>query len=78
MSGSRIACCTYEGRTHRFKLRLGSREEPLWRYRAQESSTKTDTPSPDDSKYFWCPRILKRFPAPIANFVGPRVVRQIP
>ena len=70
--------CTPGGGTHRFKLQWGSREEPLWWYRAQRSGAKTGTPSPDDSKYSWGPRIWKRIPVPVANFVGPRVVRYIP
>jgi len=70
--------CTPGQGTHRFKLQWGSREEPLWWYQSAKSSDKVGTPSPDDSKYSWGPRIWKRIPVPIANAVGPKVVRYIP
>lgn len=70
--------CTPGSGTHRFKLQWGSREEPLWWYRAQEAGEKVSTPSPQDSKYSWGPRIWKHLPVPVANLIGPRVVRYIP
>lgn len=70
--------CTPGGGTHRFKLQWGSREEPLWWYQSQQSDKNAGTPSPDDSKYSWGPRIWKRLPIRIANLVGPKVVRYIP
>ncbi|MFC1640303.1 FemAB family XrtA/PEP-CTERM system-associated protein [Gemmatimonadota bacterium] len=70
--------CTPGGGTHRFKLQWGSREEPLWWYQVQKNEVTTGTPSPDDAKYAWGPRIWKRLPLPVANCVGPRVVRYIP
>ena len=62
--------------THRFKLQWGSREEPLWWY--QRSAGMAKTPSPDDARYSWGPRIWQRLPVPLATAIGPWVVRGIP
>lgn len=62
--------------THRFKLQWGGREEPLWWY--QRSTGLAKTPSPDDAAYAWGPRIWRKLPLPVANLIGPRVVRGIP
>jgi FemAB-related protein (PEP-CTERM system-associated) len=62
--------------THRFKLQWGSREEPLWWY--QRSVGLAKTPSPDDARYAWGPRIWQRLPVPVATALGPWVVRGIP
>ena len=68
--------CTPGGSTHRFKQQWGSRDQPLWWY--QQQSGTTSTPSPDDSRYSWGPRIWRRLPLPVANLLGPRIVRYIP
>lgn len=62
--------------THRFKMQWGGREEQLWWYQRQSGSTKT--PSPDDPRYAWGPRVWQRLPLPVANLLGPWVVRGIP
>jgi serine/alanine adding enzyme len=62
--------------THKFKLQWGSREEPLWWYQRQAGTSKT--PSPDDPRYAWGPRIWRRLPLRIATALGPRIVRGIP
>lgn len=62
--------------THRFKLQWGSREEPLWWYQRQAGLAKT--PSPDDARYAWGPRIWRRLPLSLATALGPRIVRGIP
>lgn len=62
--------------THRFKLQWGSREMPLWWYQHQRGLAKT--PSPDDPRYAWGPRIWRRLPVAIATALGPRIVRGIP
>lgn len=68
--------CTPDSGTHRFKLQWGSRDEPLyWYQRADGAAT---TPSPDDAKYAWGPRLWKRLPLPLANALGPHIVRAIP
>lgn len=61
---------------HKFKLQWGSREEPLWWY--QRSTGAAKTPSPDDPAYAWGPRIWRKLPLPVANLLGPLVVRGIP
>jgi len=62
--------------THRFKLQWGSREQPLHWY--QHGAGLAKTPSPDDARYAWGPRIWRRLPVPIASALGPWVVRGIP
>jgi FemAB-related protein (PEP-CTERM system-associated) len=62
--------------THRFKLQWGSREEPLWWY--QRAGQLAKTPSPDDARYAWAPRIWQRLPLPLATALGPRIVRGLP
>lgn len=62
--------------THRFKMQWGSREEPLWWYQRQAGLAKT--PSPDDARYAWGPRIWRRLPLPVATALGPWIVRGIP
>lgn len=62
--------------THRFKMQWGGREIPLWWYQYQAGSSKT--PSPDDARYAWGPRVWRRLPLPVATALGPWVVRGIP
>ena len=68
--------CTPDSGTHRFKRQWGSRDEPLWWY--AHGSPAATTPSPDAGAYAWGPRLWKRLPLPIANAIGPRIVRLIP
>lgn len=68
--------CSPDSGTHRFKLQWGSRDEPLWWY--GHGAPSASTPSPDDGAYAWGPRIWKRLPVPVANLLGPRIVRLIP
>lgn len=69
--------CTPGSGTHRFKQQWGSREEPLWWYQYRRGPDAS-TPSPDDVRYSWGPRIWKRLPLAVANLAGPRIVRYIP
>lgn len=62
--------------THRFKMQWGSREEALWWY--QHGAGLAKTPSPDDARFAWGPRIWRRLPLPVATAIGPWVVRGIP
>jgi FemAB-related protein (PEP-CTERM system-associated) len=68
--------CTPDGGTHRFKKQWGSRDEPLWWY--QHGAPAASTPSPDDGAYSWGPRIWKHLPLPLANLVGPHIVKSLP
>ena len=69
--------CTPGGGTHRFKMQWGGREQPLWWYRLAASESVT-TPSPDDARFRWGPRLWRTLPASIATKVGPSIVRNIP
>jgi len=69
--------CTPGSRTHRFKRQWGGVDVPLWWYQ-RVAGQRAATPSPDDRAFSWGPRLWKRLPLPIANLLGPRVVRLIP
>lgn len=68
--------CTPGGGTHRFKSQWGGRDEPLYWYQVSEG--RDATPSPDEGAFSWGPRIWRRLPLPIANRLGPPLVRYIP
>lgn len=70
--------CSEGSGTHKFKKQWGSRDEPLWWYQHAPSGGEAATPSPDDGAYSWGPRIWRHLPLPVANLVGPRIVRLIP
>ena len=69
--------CTPGGGTHRFKLQWGGRDQPLWWYQ-HGPKAGGGTPSPDSGFYSLAVRAWQRLPVPVANLVGPRVVRYIP
>ncbi len=69
--------CTPGSGTHRFKQQWGGRDVPLWWYQ-HTAGERSATPSPHDRSFSWGPRVWKRLPLPIANMLGPRVVRLIP
>lgn len=69
--------CTPGGGTHRFKKQWGSRDVPLFWYQAGATEAES-TPSPDDGRYAWGPRIWRHLPLPVATALGPRIVRYIP
>lgn len=69
--------CTPGGGTHRFKQQWGGRDLPLpWCQYA--SRGRAATPSPHDPAFSWAPRVWRRLPLPIANLLGPRLVRFLP
>jgi FemAB-related protein (PEP-CTERM system-associated) len=69
--------CTPGSGTHKFKSQWGAVDEQLhWYQHAREGSAST--PSPDDPKYRWGPRLWQKLPVPIATALGPRLVRFIP
>lgn len=70
--------CTPGGGTHRFKRQWGAADEPLWWYQRSATAHAAATPSPDSGALAWGPRIWKRLPLGLANWLGPRVVRGIP
>jgi serine/alanine adding enzyme len=69
--------CTPGGGTHRFKQQWGGRDVPLpWcQYAPRERAA---TPSPDDPAFSWGPRLWRWLPLPIANLLGPRLIRFLP
>lgn len=69
--------CTPDSGTHRFKRQWGGRDEPLWWYQAGRRGV-SGTPSPDAGAYAWGPAIWRRLPLPIANALGPLVIRYVP
>jgi FemAB-related protein (PEP-CTERM system-associated) len=69
--------CTPGAGTHRFKLQWGGREEQLWWYQWAGQGV-AHTPSPDDSRYAWGPRMWRRLPVKLATALGPWIVRGIP
>ncbi|MFQ5705596.1 MAG: FemAB family XrtA/PEP-CTERM system-associated protein [Gemmatimonadales bacterium] len=69
--------CTPDSGTHRFKRQWGSRDVPLFWYQHGMGSMSA-TPSPDDARYSWGPRLWKHLPLALANAVGPKIVRNIP
>jgi FemAB-related protein (PEP-CTERM system-associated) len=69
--------CTPGEGTHRFKVQWGGNDEPLFWYQAG-SGEGGGTPSPDDARYAWGPRLWSKLPLPVANALGPHIVRGIP
>jgi hypothetical protein len=62
---------------HEFKRQWGGRDVPLpWGQYAP--GARVATPSPDEGAFSWGPRLWKRLPLPIANLLGPRLIRFIP
>ncbi|HJQ10603.1 MAG TPA: FemAB family XrtA/PEP-CTERM system-associated protein [Gemmatimonadaceae bacterium] len=69
--------CTRGEGTHRFKMQWGGREQDLWWY-GVGSSPDVATPSPNDARFRWGPKIWRRLPASLTTKIGPSIVRYIP
>lgn len=69
--------CTPGSGTHRFKLQWGGRDLALPWF-ADSPGERAATPSPDDPAFSWGPRLWQRLPLPIANRLGPRIIRYLP
>jgi serine/alanine adding enzyme len=69
--------CTPGGGTHHFKQQWGGADVPLLWHQYASGGVKA-TPSPDDPALSWGPRLWRRLPLPIANRLGPRLVRFLP
>jgi len=69
--------CTPGGGTHHFKSQWGGADVLLPWGQFAPGGVKA-TPSPDDPAYSWGPRLWRRLPLPIANRLGPRLVRFLP
>ncbi|HEU5219814.1 MAG TPA: FemAB family XrtA/PEP-CTERM system-associated protein [Gemmatimonadales bacterium] len=70
--------CSPDSGTHRFKRQWGSRDVPLYWYQQSKDGGAAATPSPDQGAWSMGPRVWKRLPLPLANLLGPRIVRGIP
>jgi serine/alanine adding enzyme len=70
--------CTRNGGVYEFKRHWGSKERPLhWYYWLPSGNTVPEL-RPDNPRYELATRIWKRLPLPVANFLGPQIVRSIP
>jgi serine/alanine adding enzyme len=70
--------CTPGGGTHRFKLQWGGRDQQLWWYH-RSSDADSATPSPDEKGALSLgPKLWRQLPIPVANWLGPGIVRKIP
>lgn len=63
--------------THKFKLQWGGHDEMLHWYQVAKGG-RTATPNPDSGMISYAPRVWRRLPLPLANRLGPLVVRLIP
>lgn len=63
--------------THEYKQQWGGRDEQLhWHFAA--AGGEASTPSPDDGKFSWGPRLWRKLPVGVATKLGPLIVRNIP
>ncbi|MCX7664354.1 MAG: FemAB family PEP-CTERM system-associated protein [Gemmataceae bacterium] len=67
---------TKDGNTYKFKKQWGAEESPaIWQYHLKGTAADLRT---DNPKYGRMIQLWKRLPMPIANFLGPKIVRGIP
>jgi FemAB-related protein (PEP-CTERM system-associated) len=65
--------------THQFKLQWGAREVPLyWEYAVVTQGTPLPDTSAENPSFSRAIAIWKRLPLPVANLLGPWIVRDIP
>jgi FemAB-related protein (PEP-CTERM system-associated) len=69
--------CTPGRGTHHFKRQWGGADVTLPWCQYAPAGLKA-TPSPDDPAYSWGPRLWRWLPLPIANRLGPRLIRLLP
>jgi len=69
--------CSPGGGTHRFKRQWGGEDETLWWYQRTREARR-GTPSPEAGHYALATRLWRQMPLPLANRLGPRLVRFIP
>ena len=69
--------CTPGSATHRFKSQWGAVDEPLFWYQGRTTRI-AGTPSADSAKFRLATKLWKRLPLPLANVLGPQLVRYIP
>jgi len=64
--------------TYEFKRHWNCEEKPLHWYYWLAPGVPLPELRPDSPRYHWATRVWKRLPLPVANFLGPRIVRSIP
>lgn len=69
--------CTPGSGTHRFKSQWGGEDETLWWYHAGGGG-RDHTPSPDEGRYAWGPKVWRKLPEQVVAAVGPRLARYLP
>jgi serine/alanine adding enzyme len=69
--------CTPGSGTHRFKQQWGGQDQPLFWYQWSRSGTAS-TPSPDQGRFSWGPRLWRHLPLPVSRLLGPWIVKSIP
>jgi FemAB-related protein (PEP-CTERM system-associated) len=70
--------CSPDQGTFKFKSQWGAKPSPLhWEYHLLRRASLPDQ-SPANAKYKLAIAIWKRLPLPVANRLGPRVIRQFP
>jgi serine/alanine adding enzyme len=62
---------------HEFKRQWGGRDVPL-PWCQYDSGGRAALPSPHDSAFSWGPRVWRWLPLPVANLLGPRLIRFLP
>lgn len=64
--------------THRFKRQWGATEQPLyWHYWLAEGRSMPGL-TPDNPRYSAAIKVWQRLPLPVANWLGPRIVKNLP
>ncbi len=64
--------------THEFKKHWGARERPLHWYYWLAPGTPLPGLRADNPRYRWATQLWQHLPLPVANLIGPRIVRAIP
>jgi serine/alanine adding enzyme len=70
--------CTKGSGVYEFKKHWNSQERPLHWYYWLASGAPVPELRPDNPRYHLASQVWKRLPVPIANLLGPRIVRSIP
>lgn len=70
--------CTKGSGTYEFKTHWNCEEKPLHWYYWLAPGVALPHLRPDNPRYRLATRIWKQLPLPVANFLGPRIVRAIP
>lgn len=64
--------------TLRFKKQWGAEPEQLYWYSWAPDGAIASAPSPDDGKFALAIRVWQHLPVPVANLLGPPIVKYLP